>query len=149
MTPVADAARAPGPPRRPGVLVVDDDEPIRALLSIALGAAGFAVWLAADDPEGAAVYRAHAPSIDLLLLDVLMPGWDGPQTLAVIRAAAPHVPCCFMSGGTGEYTERDLLALGAAAVFRKPFRFGGLIPRVRALTTPAEVVSAGAGATGG
>lgn len=128
-------AREAGVPTRPlGVLVVDDDEAVRALLEIALGAHGFSVRLAGDGREGAAVYREHAATIDLVLLDVRMPGWDGPQTLAAIRALAPLACCCFMSGDTGEYTEHALLALGAAAVFRKPFRFGELIPHVRNLT---------------
>ncbi|MBY0456582.1 MAG: response regulator, partial [Gemmataceae bacterium] len=121
-----------------GVLVVDDNEPVRSLLGVALGASGFAVWLAASGPEGLAVYHEHAAAIDLLLLDVRMPGWDGPATLAAIRAVAPHVPCCFMSGHTGEYTERELLTLGAMVVFPKPFRFGELIPFVRNLTAPAR-----------
>ena len=123
--------------RRCGILVVDDNEPIRVLLRTVLEAAGFTVWLAASGPEGAAAYRDHAQDIDLLLLDIRMPGWDGPETLAAIRATAPCVPCCFMSGDTGDYTERELLALGAAAFFRKPFQFAELIPHVRSLTAPA------------
>lgn len=128
------ACEAGVPTRPPGILVVDDDEVVRAVLDIALGAHGFSVRLASDGREGVAVYREHAATIDLVLLDVRMPGWDGPRTLAVLRARAPRVRCCFMSGDTGEYTEQDLLALGAAAVFRKPFRFGELIPHVRHLT---------------
>jgi DNA-binding response OmpR family regulator len=121
-------------PRPLGVLVIDDDAAVRAVLGVALGAHGFSVRLAGDGREGAAVYREHAATIDLVLLDVRMPGWDGPRTLAAIHAFAPRARCCFMSGDTGEYTERDLLALGASAVFQKPFRFGELIPHVRNLT---------------
>ncbi|AWM37796.1 Response regulator MprA [Gemmata obscuriglobus] len=137
MTLVDDAVLAPAPPIRPrGVLVVDDDEPVRALLSVALGISGFAVWLAATGPEGVTAYQKHASAIDLLLLDVRMPGWNGPETLAAIRAIAPHVPCCFMSGDTGGYTHQELLASGAATVFHKPFRLGELISHLRNLTAP-------------
>ena len=132
-----ERTREAGAPARPlGVLVIDDDEAVRAVLQIALGAHGFAVWLAGDGREGAVVYRKHAAVIDLLLLDVRMPGWDGPRTLAAIRALAPHVRCCFMSGDTGAYTEQALLELGAAAVFHKPFRLGELIPHIRLWAAP-------------
>lgn len=137
MTPSDTAAVTSGRrPRPPGVLVVDDNEPIRALLDVVFRANGFAVWLAADGPAGLAVSREYGPDIDLLLLDVRMPGWDGPETLAAIRATAPQVTCCFMSGDLGDYTERELLDLGAAVVFRKPFQLNELTLQVRSLTAP-------------
>jgi two-component system OmpR family response regulator len=130
------------PPRPCGVLVVDDNEDIRAVLRAGLGASGFAVWLAADGYEGTAVYQEHGPTIGLLLLDVCMPGRDGPETLAAIRALNPHIPCCFMSGDLGEYTEQQLLSMGAAAVFYKPVRFTELVSHVRRLITPIELQEA-------
>ena len=126
------------PGRQPGVLVVDDTEAVRTLLDFGLRASGFAVWLAADGHEGVSIYREHGPAIDLLLLDVRMPGWDGPETLAAIRALAPDLLCCFMTGDTGHYTEQELLALGAIGVLQKPFRLGELIEQFRRLTVPGE-----------
>jgi DNA-binding response OmpR family regulator len=72
----------------------------------------------------------------LVLLDVRMPDRDGPETLAAIRAMAPTVPCCFISGYTGEYTEEQLMDFGASAVIRKPFQVSDLIDRLRQLTAP-------------
>ena len=51
-----------------------------------------------------------------------MPGRDGPQTLAALQQLQPRIRCCFMSGDTGGYTDKDLHEMGAAAVLCKPFR---------------------------
>src|SRR5437868_2708842 len=83
---------------------------------------GFAVWLAADGPEAVELYRRHRDTIDVVLLDVQMPGLDGPATLTALREFDPGVLCCFMTGGPGRYTEEMLVGLGAATVFRKPLR---------------------------
>lgn len=121
-----------GTPARPwGVLVVDDNEAVRAFLEVGLRASGFAVWLAADGYEAVLVYGEHGAAIDLLLLDIRMPGRDGPETLAALRAHAPDLPCCFMSGDTGHYTEEELLGFGALGVLGKPFRLGEVITQLR------------------
>lgn len=136
-----------------GILVVDDNADIRAVLRAGLGHAGFAVWLAGDGREAVEVYRAHRPSVDLVLLDVRMPGWDGPDTLAALRESDPDVRICFMTGDAGRYTETDLLGLGALAVFRKPFRLGELADRLDQLMAspvePYEDLQAGRWCDGG
>ena len=58
----------------------------------------------------------------MVLLDVRMPGMDGPQTLASLQRIDPAVVCCFMTGHAGGYTADGLLALGAVRLFEKPFR---------------------------
>ena len=134
---IGEQPEGSGRPSRPcGVLIVDDNEAVRTVLGAGLGASGFAVWLAADGYEGVAAYREHGRAIDLLLLDVPMPGRDGPETLSAIRAHAPDLPCCLMSGDTGHYTEQELLGLGAIAVLQKPFRLGELIAQLRRLAAP-------------
>lgn len=108
-------------PRIPAVLVVDDEPGIRTLLQAALPRYGFQVFLAASGQEALAAYQEHRTAITAVLLDVHMPGLDGPQTLRALRAIDPQLPCCFMSGGLGAYREEELLALGAARVLSKPF----------------------------
>jgi CheY-like chemotaxis protein len=117
-----------------GVLVVDDAEIIRSLLDAGLQASGFSVWLASAGRAGVDSYRKNRHAIDVILLDVRMPGWDGPETLAAIRVLDREVPCCFMSGDMGLYTEDHLIGLGAAGVFQKPFRLSELISHLRRLT---------------
>jgi CheY-like chemotaxis protein len=82
---------------------------------------GFVVRLATNGRQAVEIYREHHKSIALVLLDVQMPGIDGPSTLAAIQAINPEVQCCFMSGNTGKYSAEELLGLGAARVLPKPF----------------------------
>jgi CheY-like chemotaxis protein len=112
----------PAAPRTYGILVADDEPSVRGVLSVTLRQQGFAVWLAADGWEALDLYWQHAPAIDVVMLDVLMPGLDGPQTLAALQELNPQVRCCFMSGHLGDYTEGRLRELGAAIVLPKPFR---------------------------
>src|SRR5262249_54197572 len=107
-------------PRRCGVLVVDDEGSVRGVLDIGLRHYGFALWLAADAADALALYQRHREFIDVVLLDVRMPGLDGPRTLAALRQLDPQVRCCFRSGSLGGYTEEELRYLSSAAVLSKP-----------------------------
>jgi two-component system, OmpR family, response regulator len=111
------------PPTRSqiGVLVVEDEPAIGSLLELALTPHGFTVWTATGGREALELFRQHADEISLALLDVQMPGLDGPETFRALRALRPDLICCFMSGSTGDYTAQSLLELGATKVFSKPF----------------------------
>jgi CheY-like chemotaxis protein len=104
-----------------GLLVVDDEEGVRGVLDKLMRLQGFVVWLAANGREGLELYRRHRRTIDVVMLDVCMPGLDGPQTLAGLQVLNPQVRFCFMSGDFGRYAEEELRDLGAANVFAKPF----------------------------
>ncbi len=108
--------------RRQGILVVDDVGLILTLLKFELEPLGFDVWLAVDGDDALDLFRRHREEIDVVLLDVQMPGLDGPQTLAGLQRVDPNVAVCFMTGHFSIYSEADLLARGAAHVFCKPFR---------------------------
>lgn len=108
-------------PRKPGILVVDDNEDVRDVLDAALRHVGFAVWTAADGREALELYRRHHEAIALVLLDICMPHLNGPQTWAVLQETDARVCCCFMSGHMDGYTVEQLRDLGAADVFVKPF----------------------------
>lgn len=112
---------------RPGVLVVDDDSILRGLLSSGLASEGFPVWSASSGPEAVRIYAEHLRQIDVVLLDVRMPGWDGPRALRSLQALNPGLCCWFMTGMVGRDTERELLSLGAARFFAKPFHFTELV----------------------
>jgi CheY-like chemotaxis protein len=109
------------PAKAPGILVIDDEEPIRRLLQIVLQRQGFDVWLAADGRQAVKLYDRFRSQIDLVLLDVRMPGLDGSQTLEALRQLNPDLCCCFLTGHAGQYTEQQLRQRGAVRVFAKPF----------------------------
>jgi CheY-like chemotaxis protein len=72
-------------------------------------------WPAADGLEAVDLYRRHRDEIAAVVLDVHMPGLDGPATLRALRALDPGVGCVFMTGRSGDCDEEALVALGAAA----------------------------------
>jgi CheY-like chemotaxis protein len=108
-------------PRTYGILVVDDEACVRDVLDVGMRQQGFAVWLAGNGWEALELYRRHRRDIDVDLMDVRMPGLDGPQTLAALLELSPQIRCCFMSGDLGGYTEEGLRNASVAAVLQKPF----------------------------
>lgn len=82
------------------ILVVDDDDTVRAVTKRTLESAGFGVETAASGDEALARLSdaSQAPSIELVLLDVSMPGMSGPETRRRLGKVAPHVPVVFMTG---------------------------------------------------
>jgi two-component system cell cycle sensor histidine kinase/response regulator CckA len=102
-------------------------ELIRTWLKFELEPLGFSVWLAVDGDDAIDLYRRNRSEIDLVLLDVQMPGLDGPHTLAILQRLNPEVLACFMTGFAGPWTEQDLLDRGAAYVFTKPLSSAELI----------------------
>jgi CheY-like chemotaxis protein len=94
---------------KPVILVVEDQKEVGALLDLVLRHYGFVVRLSTTGWEAVELYREHHKSIGLVLLDVQMPGMDGPATLTAIQVINPEVKCCFMSGHTGKYSNKELL----------------------------------------
>jgi DNA-binding NtrC family response regulator len=111
---------------KPGVLVVDDDAQLRALLARWLEQDGFQVWVASCGDEAIILYREHQQAIAVVLLDVCMPELDGPATLEILRGVNPDVRVDFMSGDPGSYTPEELLRRGALHFFAKPFHLADL-----------------------
>jgi len=102
------------------VLVVDDDAAVRAFAGRVLGREGYDVVEAEDG--GSALRAARAETDDLVLLtDVVLPGMNGAELAAVLRAERPGLPVIYMSG----FGESELEALGiyevGAAYLTKPF----------------------------
>jgi CheY-like chemotaxis protein len=122
------------PREKLGVLVVDDDHLVRIIVQLGLERNGFDVWLASDGWEAIELYRKHRDSIAVVLLDVRMPGLDGPQTLDALRKLSPGVRACFMSGDTGAHEPEGLLKRGAACVIAKPFQLEDLANILRRVT---------------
>lgn len=120
---------------RLALLVVEDDDDVRKMLTTALAHFGFDVLPASSGREAVELYRTHQTRIGAVLMDVLMPDMDGVQTLAALRQITPDVRCCFMTGHAGRYREEDLVAAGAAHVFAKPFHLIELTPVLKRLVS--------------
>jgi CheY-like chemotaxis protein len=90
---------APAPPVR-GVLVLDDDDVLLDMLAETLPAFGYDVWTASDGGEAVRLYREHRGRIDVVVLDIQVPGMDGPATLRELRRLDPAVRAVFMTWDT-------------------------------------------------
>ncbi|MBM7113913.1 response regulator [Archangium primigenium] len=113
------------------VLLVDDEADIRTIGQLSLSRVGkWETVLAASGDE--ALMKADAERPDLILLDVMMPGMDGPTTLARLRAQAStaQTPVIFMTAKIQKHEVARYLELGAVGVIGKPFE---------PLTLPAEI----------
>ncbi len=121
------------------LLVVDDDERLRGLLAEYLGERGFRVETAPDGEAGLA--RARAGGIDLVVLDVMLPGQDGFQICRELRATS-RVPVLMLTA-RGDETDRIVgLELGADDYLSKPFNPRELLARVQAILRRADATAA-------
>lgn len=116
---------------KPSVLLVDDEEPIRTRLGPFLERAGFRVEIASDGEM--ALGRISREQFDLVVMDVLMPGLDGRETLRQMRVAGVSVPVILLTR-VGAPAERAMaLEEGADDYLNKPFDPQELVARIRAV----------------
>ncbi len=100
----AETANAARPEGQPRILVVEDEEEVRVVLSRTLERSGYHVTTARTGDEAFALYQ-NAPDFDLLLTDIVMPGeLQGTHLSRKIRALTPELPIVFMSGYASEAT---------------------------------------------
>ena len=112
------------------ILVVDDEAPMRRLLSSNLKASGYSVRSATDGTEALKLIEEHP--FDLLLLDVNIPGPTGLQVLEAVRREA-NLPVLMLSARGRERDKVEALDLGADDYLCKPFGVPELLARVKAL----------------
>ena len=116
---------------RPKVLVVDDDDDLRALAGIQLGS-GFEVYQAASGPECVELALRHSP--DVILLDMMMPGMDGSQVLTELSSdpTTRDIPVIFLSALNATEDRVKGLEQGAVDFISKPANPSEFVARVSA-----------------
>lgn len=113
------------------ILVVDDDARVARAVTRGLEAEGFAVDVAADGTEGE--WLAGENAYDALVLDVMLPGVDGYELCRRLRRAGNWTPILMLTAKNGAEDEVHALDTGADDFLAKPFSFGVLVARIRAL----------------
>jgi two-component system KDP operon response regulator KdpE len=111
------------------ILIVDDEAAIRRALRPPLTELGFQINEASRGEE--ALQQLQAGNIDVVLLDINMPGIGGIETLRRIRAMAPRLPVLMLTVREGEEQKVEALELGADDYITKPFSVRELIARIR------------------
>ena len=125
--------RMPGlyrPVRSPSILVVDDEAAITSFLRMGLARAGYEVTVAADGPQALAV--CDSGHIDLVVLDLMLPGMDGVEVCQRLRGNPDLLVLMLTAADAVEQRIRGLNA-GADDYLVKPFDFEELLARIRAL----------------
>jgi two-component system OmpR family response regulator len=116
------------------VLIVDDEDDLRKIAALSLGrVGGMEVVEATSGSE--AVEKAVREKPDVILLDVMMPGVDGPSTLGLLRSLpeVAAIPIIFLTAKAMPREVERLVSLGAKGVITKPFDPMSLAHQVRAL----------------
>lgn len=114
------------------ILVLEDDESLRAVLRKRLTASGFTVECAADGEEGLAYLTAG--SFDAVISDIMMPVMNGLEFLSAVRARKIDVPVILLTALDGSGDVVKGLDMGADDYIVKPFEFSELLARIRLVT---------------
>jgi serine/threonine protein kinase/CheY-like chemotaxis protein len=133
VTTAAAAAQNPSPARRPAVLVVDDEDLVRNVVCEWLRRAGFEVIPSPSGEDALTLFETR--TFDLVLIDVLMPGLDGFDTVRVLKSRPERaaIPVFFMSG----FPEKNRVVFagqtGAVEFLSKPLDLKALVGKVIAI----------------
>ena len=112
------------------LLIVEDDDDLRQILSQRFSESGYDVVTAATGPDALEAVEAQVP--DLVLLDVMLPGLDGVEVCRRLRAAHPLLYICMLTARADELDRVVGLEVGADDYVTKPFSLQEVVARVRA-----------------
>ncbi|NYI88904.1 two-component system OmpR family response regulator [Amycolatopsis endophytica] len=139
----ADLKRPDGSAVR--VLVVDDEETLAELVSMALRMEDWETRSAGTGTEAVRVARDFRP--DAVVLDVMLPDFSGLEVLSKLRAETPHLPVLFLTARDAVEDRIAGLTAGGDDYVTKPFSLEEVVLRLRALLRRSRVVSAHEGST--
>jgi DNA-binding response OmpR family regulator len=119
------------------ILIIDDDEVLLAVISMALTQQGHEVLRAKDGKEG--VDLALATHLDLVITDLIMPVQEGVETITILRKELPNLPVIAMSGGARNSALYLKIAgkIGAQRILAKPFGTDELLALIAEVLPPA------------
>jgi PAS domain S-box-containing protein len=112
------------------ILVVEDDEDVRGVVTLMLSRAGYEVVAASSPKEAIAILDESAASIDMLLTDIVMPGTSGIVLAEEVRARLPDLPVLLMSGYASGALPGDPALPDGISLIRKPFTTAALLRAV-------------------
>jgi two-component system CheB/CheR fusion protein len=115
------------------VLVVDDEDLVRAVAQQILERAGFTVLTADGGRAALRVFREHREQIDAVLLDLTMPDLGGEEVYRVMRGTRPAVPVVVLSGYNEEHVAERFAGIGPVEFLAKPYDAADLVARVDAV----------------
>jgi CheY-like chemotaxis protein len=113
------------------ILIVDDEDIIADVTQGMLEGLGYQVLMARSGPEAVEIYRENRDRIDLVIMDMIMPGMNGGEAFDLIKAMNPDVKAILSSGYSLNGMAKDIIARGVRAFIQKPFRMEDLSRIIR------------------
>lgn len=127
------------------ILLVDDEETVRSFIGKTLEKLGYRVTLCPDGASAVELFKEHHDEIDLVILDIIMPGLDGNETMAILKTIDPAVRVLIESGYATDKTVSECMQKGALGFLAKPCQIEDLAKAVAscmgATTTPPQAIS--------
>ena len=120
-----------GDKRAPCILLVDDEPAMQELGKELLEDEGYEVMIASDGTRAISIYTEHVAAIDLVILDLVMPGMDGSQVYLRLKSINPRVKAFFCTGFASNQFISSLLAEEQLRAISKPFRPDQFLQTVR------------------
>lgn len=113
------------------ILLAEDDESVRSMVTKILASSGYEVLLAANGEEAVATFTAHQDRIDLVLLDMIMPKKNGMEAYHDIQRLQPKTKVIFSSGYTADFLEKRGVENTEITLLMKPVQPSELLRKVR------------------
>ena len=129
------------------ILLAEDDEDLRSILSQYLEINGFSILQAENGQAGLEIFKKE--HVDVCILDIMMPLMDGFELARLIRKSDPEIPVIFLTARNQKADKIKGLKLGADDYLTKPFEVEELILRIRNILRRSDRVGAHASGIGG
>lgn len=113
------------------VLLVDDEPYIRLACKPMLAEIGYTVMLADGGVEAVRLFEENKDTIDLVILDMIMPDMDGSETFEELRKIDPEIKVILSSGYSQEELAEDILANGCNGFIQKPFDMNEISEKIK------------------
>ncbi|HZM52048.1 MAG TPA: response regulator, partial [Vicinamibacteria bacterium] len=127
------------------ILLVEDEDPVRAVNARALSARGYTVLEAASGVEALQIIQARHEPVDLVVSDVVMPEMDGPTLLGELRKLHPDLKVIFVSGYAEDAFRKNLPEGEEFNFLAKPFSLKQLVEAVKQAVAEYRVIQRTAG----
>ena len=118
------------------ILLVDDEISIVEVCHDILVNLGYKIHTAGSGQEALDIYKANQSGIDLVILDMIMPGMNGSETYKQLKAINPDVKVILSTGYSGSDQAQQILDNGCQAIIQKPFRVDDLSQKIREVLDP-------------
>ena len=116
------------------VLLIDDEELVREIVTEALESVGFAVTVFENGIDAVDWFRSNGASVDVVILDLAMPVMSGAAVFQALREIDPKAKVLISSGSMAGAEAQELVDQGAVGILVKPFTIGELAENVRRAT---------------